>query len=290
MGFDTHMDCVFQVEWDKHCQSILRRHWPNVPKWHDVTKVNGARLPFCDVLIFGSPCQDLSIAGKQYGLDGDKSHLFFEGIRIIQEMRSATKNRFPRIAVWENVPGSLGSNKGSDFATVLDSMANIGAVAIEWAVLDAKWFGVPQQRRRLFVVASFDYRTIKRHSGPILSVATSSNGNFKKGSKKKLLHSSRSSEPIYSFDTQFGSNAKIFVDISPTLKASQQPPTIANSKVIRRLTPLECERAMGWPDNHTRWTDAGFEQKNSQRYKQCGNGVATPVAKWISKSIIKVLR
>lgn len=104
MGFDTHMDCVFQVEWDKHAQSILRRHWPDVPKWGDVQEVNGADLPPCDVLTFGSPCQDLSIAGKRAGLDGDRSSMFYEAVRIIKEMRDATNNVYPRITVWENVP------------------------------------------------------------------------------------------------------------------------------------------------------------------------------------------
>lgn len=290
MGFDSHMDCVFQVEWDEFARSVLQRHWPYVPKWGDIRNVSGATLPSCDVLIFGSPCQDLSTAGNQRGLHGDRSSMFFEAIRIIEEMKSATNNKFPKIAVWENVPGSLSSNKGADFGVVLDSLADAGALAIEWAVLDAQWFGIPQQRRRVFAIATFDPRIARRITEPILSVAQSNSRNFKKGRKKKAFDTRGADPVIYSFDTQFGSNAKIFIDIAPTLKASQQPPSVADFKAIRRMTPLECERAMGWPDDHTKWNDLGIEQKDSQRYRQCGNGVATPVAKWISASILRVLK
>jgi DNA (cytosine-5)-methyltransferase 1 len=91
MGFDQeNYECVFQVEWDKHCQNILAKHWPEVPKWSDVQDVNGAEIPPCDVLTFGSPCQDLSVAGKRAGLEGTKSSMFYEATRIIKEMRNAT--------------------------------------------------------------------------------------------------------------------------------------------------------------------------------------------------------
>jgi hypothetical protein len=97
-------------------------------------------------------------------------------------------------------------------------------------------------------------------------------------------------EPIYSFDTQFGSNASVFEDHSPTLKSSQQPPSVSPPGLaVRRLTPLECERLMGWPDDHTRWTADGKEQADTNRYKQCGNGVASPVARWVGEQLRPVL-
>ena len=94
-GFDLGFDaagwkCVAQVEWDKDCQQVLARHWPNVPRWGDVSEVCGAELPVADVISFGSPCQDLSVAGKRAGLDGERSGLFHQAIRIIREMRDAT--------------------------------------------------------------------------------------------------------------------------------------------------------------------------------------------------------
>ncbi len=97
-------------------------------------------------------------------------------------------------------------------------------------------------------------------------------------------------EPIYAFDTQFGSNAAVFEDQSPTLKSSQQAPSVAPPGLaVRRLTPLECERLQGWPDDHTRWTADGKEQADTNRYKQCGNGVASPVARWVGEQLRPVL-
>ena len=569
MGFDQeNYECVFQVEWDKNCQQILAKHWPEVPKWSDVQEVNGAEVPPCDVLTFGSPCQDLSVAGKRAGLDGGRSSMFYEATRIIKEMRNATESVYPRVVVWENVPGALSSNNGADFGQVLDTLAECGAVDIQWSILDAQHFGVPQRRRRIFVVAIFDPTAAEQCPETLLPVIEGSRGDFKKsrtarknvtgyatasvdssgqwaagstdedilstsvcskwakgsggpsgsehynmvvesdvygqgsfgqfiegqispirqaggdlgggsenlvvqeafdnggetratvlmpvaypiredakantfsatetdvalclnglvpstqshhaqifiaepqlpfvfdgtrhddfrmdtetvptlkqrmgtgggqvpmvaeaiithevietlkarghkgvnteeaaggqlvvepivydGYNQKLddsgIHRSlrigRDSsdfiaQPILSFDTQFGSNANVFEDHSPTLKSSQQPPSVAMafshyssdaspnieisptlrsgtngtghavltlpSLAVRRLTPLECERLMGWPDDHTRWTASGKEQADTNRYKQCGNGVATPVAAWIAKHIKALL-
>jgi site-specific DNA-cytosine methylase len=121
--------------------------------------------------------------------------------------------------------------------------------------------------------------------------------------------------PMLAFDTQFGSNANVFENHSPTLKASQQSPSVAYDEyndrlggeihhalragtkqstgvltpmAVRRLTPLECERLMGWPDDHTRWKADGTEQADTHRYKQCGNGVASPVAKWIAQHLLNI--
>lgn len=157
-GFDMGLEaagwrCVAQVEWDKHCQGVLARHWPDVPRWSDVADVSGHDLPHADVVAFGSPCQDLSVAGKRAGFDGKRSVLFYEATRIIREMREASNGRYPAWVVWENVAGALSSSGGRDFAAVLDELADLGAVDIAWRVLDARWFGVPQRRRRVFVVA-----------------------------------------------------------------------------------------------------------------------------------------
>jgi DNA (cytosine-5)-methyltransferase 1 len=157
-GFDLGLEaagweCVAQVEWDKHCQDVLARHWPDVPRWSDVSEVSGYDLPLADVVAFGSPCQDLSVAGKRAGFDGKRSVLFYEATRIIREMREASGGQSPTWVIWENVGGALSSSDGRDFAAVLDELADIGAVDIAWRVLDARWFGVPQRRRRVFVVA-----------------------------------------------------------------------------------------------------------------------------------------
>ena len=537
-GFDmglenAGMETVYQCEWDKHANTILHKHWPTVPKWDDVSTLTGkhilAGVPVIDVVAWGSPCQDLSVAGKRAGLEGGRSNLFHEGIRIIKELREETNGQYPRISIWENVVGALNSNKGADFGVIIDEMAEAGALVIEWAVLDAQYFGVPQRRRRVFVVAIFDPAIANICPDPLLPVSeslpghltkskparksaattltegvrtdgqwaagTSKDGDFlttsvtskwSKGSggpsgseyynmvvngftpssfanytegvgtlrsnggdlgggsetlvtepyvKSSRAQTSEDSEtwipsevnptlnsfdqgdvrattaivepvlidgqrvgdvriysepvqtlgarmgtggnnvPMLAFDTQFGSNANVTEDVAPTLKSSQAPPSVAygitghaigrqdhngpngpshtpeggpmftltstdihavaisgsteptvfqpgtmvrlgggvwegtvptlraeakrgdnephiqihdaeSTMAVRRLTPLECERLMGWPDDHTRYKADGTEQADTHRYKQCGNGVASPVAQWIGKQLM----
>ena len=182
-GFDIGLEnagweCAWQVEWDPHCQQTLAHHWPNVPRWGDVSDVNGAELPPVDVITFGSPCQDLSVAGKRAGLiEGGRSNLFFQATRIIREMKEKTNGQYPRIAIWENVPGALSSNNGDDFEAVLGEMADLGSYHLEWSVLDAQFFGVPQRRRRVFVIAVLDPTIAERSGGQILVVGQSRRRN-----------------------------------------------------------------------------------------------------------------
>lgn len=144
----------------------------------DITKINGTEIEPVNCIIGGSPCQDLSVAGKRAGLDGARSGLFMEMIRIIKEMRNGTDNLFPRYTLWENVPGAFSSNKGEDFRAVLEEFAHIadetvnvprpadgkwraaGVImgdqwSIAYRVLDAQYFGVPQRRRRIALIADF---------------------------------------------------------------------------------------------------------------------------------------
>lgn len=188
-GFDLGLEaagwtCAWQVEWDKHCQQVLGHHWPDVPKWWDVSDVNGTELPPVDVITFGSPCQDLSVAGKRAGLEGSRSNLFFEATRIIKEMRDATRNTFPRWAIWENVPGAFNSRNGDDFEAVIKEMANLGGHHIEWHCVDAQFFGVPQRRRRVFVIACFDSAILNRGGREVLPVGEGRRRNPAKGKSK----------------------------------------------------------------------------------------------------------
>ena len=193
-GFDmglenAGMETVFQCEWDKHANSILYKHWPDVPKWDDVSTLTGkhilAHAPVVDVVAWGSPCQDLSVAGKRAGLEGGRSGLFHEGIRIIKELQEETNGQYPRISIWENVVGALNSNGGADFGIILDEMAEAGALAIEWSVLDAQYFGIPQRRRRVFVIAIFDPVLANRCPNPLLPVAQSLPGHLAKSKPKR---------------------------------------------------------------------------------------------------------
>jgi DNA (cytosine-5)-methyltransferase 1 len=490
-GFDmglenAGMETVFQCEWDKNANTILNKHWPHVPKWDDVSTLTGehilSKAPVIDVVAWGSPCQDLSVAGKRSGLEGERSGLFHEGIRIIKELRKETNGQYPRISIWENVVGALNSNRGADFGIILDEMAEAGAMVIEWAVLDAQYFGVPQRRRRVFVIAIFDPAIAERCPETLLPVAESLPGHLAKGKPARKSATSKTptsvgtdggilgSDIVGSLNTsdakmissqyvrenkcvvepfvkssraQTADDSETWVEgaVNPTLNSFDQGDVrattaiveidpigtlqarqhkganhegardghliveepvlfensyrdgarIANDGVtqtlsakmgtgggntpmiavaygiqgsmigrqdhngpagkghteegdpmftltgtdvhavvhdktiqydgynqtvnttdvsqslrigrdssdfiaqpteptmaVRRLTPLECERLMGWPDDHTHWKADGTEQADTHRYKQCGNGVASPVAQWIAKHLLKI--
>ena len=105
--------------------AVTKKRFPNMKHLGDITKINGAEIESVDVISFGSPCQDLSMAGKRAGLEGERSGLFMEAVRIIKEMREKTNGRFPTVAIWENVPGAFSSNRGEDFRVVLEEMCRI---------------------------------------------------------------------------------------------------------------------------------------------------------------------
>ena len=155
---------------------VTEKRLPEVQHYGDVSTLNGAELPHVDIITFGSPCQDLSVAGKRNGLDGSRSGLFFHAVRIIKEMRCATNGRYPRFCVWENVPGAFSSNGGEDFRSVLEEICKVSDSAVSiprpakwskageiladsysvaWRVLDACGWGVPQRRKRIYLVADF---------------------------------------------------------------------------------------------------------------------------------------
>ena len=159
---------------------VTKRRLPKMKHLGDIMKIDGTTIEPVDVITFGSPCQDLSVAGQRAGLGGERSGLFMEAVRIIKEMRGATNGKYPRYAVWENVPGAFSSNKGEDFRTVLEELCKIkdstaviprptnnkgkwktaglilaDGYSIAWRVLDAQFWGVPQRRRRIFLVADF---------------------------------------------------------------------------------------------------------------------------------------
>jgi len=154
-GFDLAMQrqgvkVVASVEIDPKCNEVLAKHFPEATQFTDVTTVTGKDLinagftPSTGIITGGFPCQDLSVAGKRAGLAGARSGLFWEIARIVEETQS-------EYFVIENVPGLLSSNNGADFGVVIGTMADLG-YSLGWRVLDAQHFGVPQRRRRVFVV------------------------------------------------------------------------------------------------------------------------------------------
>jgi DNA (cytosine-5)-methyltransferase 1 len=154
-GFDLALqragvEVVASVEWDKHAQNILRRRFPETTVLGDIQEVTGEQLiragftPDDGIITGGFPCQDLSVAGKRAGLAGKRSGLFWEICRLLDETRSQT-------IILENVPGLLSSNHGRDMAVVIEALVERG-YRVGWRVLDAQYFGVPQRRRRVFIV------------------------------------------------------------------------------------------------------------------------------------------
>jgi len=138
--------CVGFSEIDKYASAVLKYRFPNIPNYGDIKTIDWSTVPDFDLLIGGSPCQDLSVAGKRKGLSGERSGLFSEFIRALQEKE-------PKYFIWENVKGALSSNQGWDFAEVQAEMEQAG-YSLWWQVLNAKDFGVPQNRERIFVVGT----------------------------------------------------------------------------------------------------------------------------------------
>ena len=138
---------AFQCEIDNPASDVLKKHWPNVPNIGDVRNVRKENTGSIDLICGGFPCQDVSIAGKRAGLAGERSGLWFEFARVIDDIE-------PEWVVIENVPGLLSSNRGQDFAVILRWLVERG-YGVSWRILDAQYFGVPQRRRRVFIVASF---------------------------------------------------------------------------------------------------------------------------------------
>jgi DNA (cytosine-5)-methyltransferase 1 len=171
--------------------SVTKRHFPEMEHKGDITRLDGKTLPPVDIVCFGSPCTDLSVAGRRAGLDGRQSSLFYEAIRIIKEMRCVTNGKSPRYAIFENVPGLFSSHSGCDYKAVLEAFteseipmpksgkwANAGMVRsngvdIAWCVFDAQHFGLAQRRKRVFLVADFRGTS----AGEILFVPKSLCGN-----------------------------------------------------------------------------------------------------------------
>lgn len=164
---------LWAAEIEPFCIAVAKERFPDMQHLGSVTDISGADIPPVDIITFGSPCQDLSVAGQRAGLDGARSGLFKEAIRIIYEMRNATNGKYPKYIVWENVPGAFSSNKGNDFKTVLEEITKTsipipssgkwsnagvvrsGGITAAWRLFDAQYWGVPQRRKRIYLIGSF---------------------------------------------------------------------------------------------------------------------------------------
>ena len=257
--------------------SVTKRHFPDMAHAGDVTQLHGGKLPPVDIVTFGSPCQGLSLAGQRRGLADERSGLFMEAIRIIDEMREATHGEYPRFALFENVPGALSSAGGRDFAAVLQSftkakipmpysgrwanagMVRGGGVDLAWCVYDAQYFGTAQRRRRLFLVCDFAGKC----AGEILFVPKSLRGYFEAGgTPRQGLAAFAESGPdtaggeIVVLNDQGGASLTVERSgLSPTLRSQthgnlpvvaagfdlQQITSKTNRSTLRPVQPTLCE-------------------------------------------------
>ncbi|EKZ4235096.1 DNA (cytosine-5-)-methyltransferase [Listeria monocytogenes] len=234
---------------------VTTKRLPFIKHYGDISYMDGSKIEPVDIITFGSPCQDLSIAGKRDGLDGKRSSLFYEAIRIIKEMRCATDGKKPRYIVWENVPGAFSSNKGEDFRCVLEGICHIkdetlsvpkidkwkqaGTIvgdhfSLAWRVLDAQYWGVPQRRKRIFLVADF----AGGGAGEILFKSEGLSGYSKKsirswqGTASNFADSTGEAGTICLND-QGGNRMDVTKDITCTLRAkSNHPPCVMDSAVF----------------------------------------------------------
>ena len=239
---------------------VTQKNLPQVKHLGDIKDIDGSEIEPVDIITFGSPCQDLSIAGKRAGLEGEKSNLFYEAIRVIKEMRCKTNGKYPRYLLWENVPGAFSSNKGEDFRCVLEEITRIkdskvklsrpskwqsaGEIlgdnfSIAWRVLDAKYFGVPQRRRRIFIVADLDGGS----SREILFEQKSLSGNTSEGCEKGKRNTRAIKDGFNKticLNDQGGQRMDISEELSGTLRAKAgNPPLVYDIRQTSENTKNE---------------------------------------------------
>jgi DNA (cytosine-5)-methyltransferase 1 len=247
------IETIWNSDIEPFAVRVTTKRFPEVKYYGDISTLRGENLRPVDIITFGSPCVDLSIAGKRAGINAERSGLFFQAIRIIKEMRCATNGKYPRYAVWENVPGAFSSNKGEDFRRVLEEFCKVkdakayvpelekweksGEIlgdnySIAYMVLDAQLFGLAQRRKRIYLVADFDGES----AGKILFERKSVSGNFTQssGSRKETARStencsSKASE--YVLCDQGGERMDILKNQIGTLRAkANHPPLVFENR------------------------------------------------------------
>ena len=276
--------CIGYSEINKYADQIYQSKFPTHHNYGDITKINEKELPDFDLFVGGFPCQAFSIAGKRGGFDDTRGTLFFDCARILKEKQ-------PRNFILENVKGLLSHDNGRTFATIINTLTELG-YCVEWQVLNAKNFGVPQNRERVFIVGHLG-GIPERKVFPIT-------GNGGKDIKQ-INNPKHSNDRVYGQDgisptlnTMQGGNRQPFVtatyrhsmegfkgykEMSPSIKSSEGSGNQILINGIRRLTPLECERLMGYPDG---WTEG---LSDTQRYKTLGNGIVSNVVAEVVKRL-----
>ncbi len=266
----TTFRCVWSNEWNKYARQIYKKHWEECDG-RDIRTISTKEIPDHDLLCAGFPCQSFSIAGKRGGFDDTRGTLFFEIARILTDKR-------PRYFLLENVKGLLSHQEGKTFQTILGVLSDLG-YRVEWQILNSKHFGVPQNRERVFIIGhlggegGFQVFPIRESYEKYNESRQESNGrqnafcldaNYYKGPDGKRTM-------IAITDSGLHRQKQIRTDILPPLRRVLDTVQLFDGQKIRSLTPIECERLQGFPDN---WTEG---ISDTQRYKCLGNAVTTNV-------------
>lgn len=269
------MEVTFQCEILPFGQKVLKKHWPDVPLAQDITKVVGTDIPKVDVFAGGFPCQDLSLAnqGKRKGLEGARSGLFYKYAELIEEKR-------PRWVFIENVPGLLNSAQGGDFSVVLSTLDELG-YCVAWRVLDAKFFGTPQRRRRTYIVGSLGTPgaaevLFERGTNPISNSKSNRSRNF-----------------IATGDDESLPGANIFsiqhAGIGRRASAGPQGKGYRNDGETYTLDSRGSSDAVCKTDAPfgVRATAGVSSKLDGNRFRAIGNAVCVPVIEWIGTRMIE---
>lgn len=277
--------CVYSNEWDKYANSVYRKHFGECDN-RDIRTVEATEIPDHDLLCGGFPCQSFSVAGKRGGFNDTRGTLFFEIARIL-------KQKQPRLCLLENVKGLLSHDQGRTFSTIITTLDELG-YDTQWQVLNSKDFGVPQNRERIFIVGHLrgtgrpkvfpigeDDKLVTQKDNKQLSETKISgtidstyqkmhgDGIYVRQPLKFLQRNQKNIEGDYAFTVDGANTGGVRQDMK-----------------IRRLTPVECERLQGFPDNWTQYGADGELISDTQRYKMCGNAVTTNVITAIARRLL----
>ena len=297
-GFELE---TYFSEIDKYAIDVYKHNFKNSKYVGSVTDIQSKDLPKIDLITFGSPCQDFSLAGKRKGMQGNRSSLISEAIRLISECR-------PRFFVWENVKGTFSSNNSEDFWAIIQAFTNIGGYRLEWQLLNTSWF-LPQNRERIYLVGYLgnggkgqifpvgketeNFKSTQQTQGGRAIMPTICSAYSKIPTDGGYLKVKSATKKGYEVATE-GDSISLSNPDSKTRRGrvgkgvAQTLDTACNQAVIdtliRRLTPIECERLQGFPDN---WTQKGYNNliSDTQRYKMCGNAVTVDVVEAVAKKI-----
>ncbi len=287
--------CVGMSEIDKYACELLKKRFPNTTNYGDCTKINPNGLPDFDMLCGGFPCQTFSIAGRRQGFNDTRGTMFYEIVRILKVKR-------PKIILLENVKGLLSHDRGRTFAIIISNLTELG-YDVQWMVLNSKFFGVPQNRERVFIIGSLRNEPRSKIL-PFRETISKINEEYKgtrqiiqiddvgRENKHKLGDRLKEDGATFTLNSieQRGIIEPKIMDLYNKKEHSNRSPALTEphhntirvreGMRIRKLTPIECERLQGFPEG---WTE-GFS--DTQRYKMMGNAVTVNVIKAIAERIL----